>query len=57
MTTNTDNNAAADSAPATGKPKKKTKRRVLLLLGPLVVIAGVAYEYFTGGRFVETENA
>jgi membrane fusion protein (multidrug efflux system) len=32
-------------------------RKVLLLGGPLLVILAVAYFYFTGGRFVSTDDA
>lgn len=32
-------------------------RRVLLLAGPLLVAAVGAYAWYTGGRYVETENA
>ena len=39
------------------KPKPKRIRRILLTLGPLVVLSVIAYGYFTGARFVETENA
>lgn len=37
--------------------KKHFKRRLLLILGPLVVAVVSAYMYLTGGRFVDTENA
>jgi membrane fusion protein, multidrug efflux system len=36
---------------------KKKLRRFLLLLGPLVVIIGAGYLYWTSGRIVETDNA
>jgi membrane fusion protein (multidrug efflux system) len=32
-------------------------RRLLLVLGPLVVLLGAGYVYLTSGRFVDTENA
>ena len=39
-------------------PSKKARlRRVLLLLGPLVVLVGGMYVYLTGGRYVSTDNA
>ena len=41
-------------------PKQRKRNRIrtfLLVLGPLVVIAVAGYTYFTGGRFVGTENA
>ncbi|HEX5419199.1 MAG TPA: HlyD family secretion protein [Gammaproteobacteria bacterium] len=39
------------------RPRKRLVGRVLLVLGPLAVLAGGAYVYFTSGRFVDTENA
>jgi membrane fusion protein (multidrug efflux system) len=39
------------------KTNKKTLRVILLLLGPLVVLAGGGYMYFTGGRYASTDNA
>jgi membrane fusion protein (multidrug efflux system) len=46
-------------APQTlSRTKKKLRlRRFFLFLGPFVVAAGCAYLYFTGGRFVSTDNA
>jgi membrane fusion protein (multidrug efflux system) len=44
-------------APATAPRKRRALRNVLLMLGPLVVIAGAVYVYFTTGRFIETDNA
>ncbi len=42
----------------TPNPRKKNRiRTFLLILGPLVVLAVGGYAYFTGGRFVGTENA
>ena len=35
----------------------KTLRRVLLALGPIVVLAGGLFAYTTGGRYVSTDNA
>jgi membrane fusion protein (multidrug efflux system) len=37
--------------------RSKRLRRVLLLLGPLVVIAGALFLYLSGGRYVSTDNA
>ncbi|HVY66778.1 MAG TPA: HlyD family secretion protein [Gammaproteobacteria bacterium] len=39
------------------KSNKRLVRRVLLLLGPLLVIVVGGYLYFTAGRFIETDNA
>ena len=38
-------------------PRKHFKRRFLLVLGPVVVTAVAAYFYWTGGRFITTDNA
>lgn len=59
------NTAVVSTNEATQNADKKTsrsraKRRLrypLLLLGPLLVAAAAAYFYFTGGRYVGTENA
>lgn len=37
--------------------KKKLIRRFLLLLGPFFVAAATSYIYWTGGRYVQTDNA
>lgn len=47
------------------KPKEKSNatfkprslRRILLVLGPAVVLAGSLFAYVTGGRYVSTDNA
>src|SRR5919198_5677914 len=44
----------AETPPAS---RRKLVRRVLLLLGPLLVIAVGLYLYLTGGRYVSTDNA
>jgi membrane fusion protein, multidrug efflux system len=50
--------ATAPQNDNTSKPRKKNRIRTFLLtLGPLVVLAVGGYAYFTGGRFVGTENA
>lgn len=36
---------------------KRRKGRMLMILGPAAVIATSLYVYFTGGRFIETDNA
>jgi membrane fusion protein (multidrug efflux system) len=40
-----------------GLLERRGVRMVLLGLGPLVVLAGAAYYYVTGGRYVSTEDA
>ncbi|WP_422013827.1 HlyD family secretion protein [Reyranella sp.] len=48
-----------------GKPAEKTGaarkprnlRRIMLVLGPAVVLAGSLFAYMTGGRYVSTDNA
>ena len=35
----------------------KTLRRLLLALGPIVVLAGGLFAYTGGGRYVSTDNA
>src|SRR5690606_14398780 len=48
----------AMSAPADAPRRKPGALRVvLLLLGPVLVLAAGAFVYYTGGRYVETENA
>src|SRR5690606_36843730 len=48
----------AMSAPADAPRRKPGALRVvLLLLGPVLVLAAGGYVYYTGGRYVETENA
>lgn len=37
--------------------KKRFKRRFFLALGPVVVAAAAVFVYWTGGRYVETDNA
>jgi membrane fusion protein (multidrug efflux system) len=37
--------------------RRKSLRRILLLAGPLVVLAGALYFYLTGGRFASTDDA
>jgi membrane fusion protein (multidrug efflux system) len=52
--------ASAPAAPAAEtpqKPKRKGMRRILLLAGPLVLIAAGFYFYLSGGRWVSTDNA
>ncbi|HVS25693.1 MAG TPA: HlyD family secretion protein [Gammaproteobacteria bacterium] len=51
---------AADLRPASAaapRPRRRTVRRVLLALGPIVVLVGAAYAYLATGRFVSTDNA
>jgi membrane fusion protein (multidrug efflux system) len=35
----------------------KTLRRVLLMAGPVVVLAGALFAFMAGGRYVSTDNA
>jgi membrane fusion protein (multidrug efflux system) len=42
---------------ATARPRRRLVRSVLLFVGPLAVVVGGAYAYFTSGRFVGTDNA
>ncbi|MBO9509154.1 HlyD family secretion protein [Thalassospira sp. A3_1] len=49
--------ASAGNEQNVAKRKKHWLRPVLLLAGPLAVIIGGAYWYYSGGRFVGTENA
>jgi membrane fusion protein, multidrug efflux system len=49
--------AAPPAPPPAPRPRKPWLRRVLLTLGPLVVLAGAAYVYVTTGRLVGTDNA
>jgi membrane fusion protein (multidrug efflux system) len=37
--------------------KPRNLRRILLILGPLVVLAGSLFAYMSGGRYVSTDNA
>ncbi|MGB5120732.1 MAG: HlyD family secretion protein [Vibrio fluvialis] len=39
------------------KPRRKTKRAVLLFLVPVLAVAGSVAVYLHGGRYVETDNA
>ncbi len=39
------------------RPRRRWLRPLLLLLGPIAVIGAGSYLYFTGGRYVGTENA
>jgi membrane fusion protein (multidrug efflux system) len=43
--------------PTAPRARRSVLRTILLLLGPLVVAVAGAYIYFTGGRFVSTDNA
>src|SRR5690606_38319728 len=49
--------ASAGNGHNVTKRKKRWLRPILLLAGPLAVIVGGAYWYYSGGRFVGTENA
>jgi membrane fusion protein (multidrug efflux system) len=47
---------ASQSAPLPVRPRRRL-RLTLLLLGPLLVAIGAAAFYFSGGRYVSTDNA
>jgi membrane fusion protein (multidrug efflux system) len=49
--------SAAGKSPYAKLPRRKRWRRALLLGGPLLVLAVGAVIYFTGGRYVTTDNA
>jgi membrane fusion protein (multidrug efflux system) len=50
--------ARYESSPEPAPTKtRKGLRRVLLLLGPLALLAGAGGMYLTGGRYVSTDNA
>jgi len=46
-----------DAAPARTPDRRRTVRRTLMLLGPLLVAAAGGYLWLTGGRYVGTDNA
>ncbi|WP_395821531.1 HlyD family secretion protein [Devosia sp.] len=49
---------AQAAAPITPPVKPKSSRRLVLMLSvPVILAAGGAYFYFTGGRFIDTDNA
>lgn len=45
------------AAPASARGPRRLVRRVLLTAGPLLAAVVGAYLYYTGGRYVDTENA
>lgn len=49
--------ASPTPAAAAAPPRRKWLRRMLLTLGPVVVLLGAGYAYLTTGRFVATDNA
>lgn len=52
-----DNPAQAPAATAARPRRRLPVRRILLLAGPLLVLAVAAVTYLTGGRYVSTDNA
>ena len=49
---------AAAPAPAAAAPKKKGSRRLILMIAvPLVLVVAGGWFYFTGGRYEDTDNA
>ena len=58
MTDQNQNNASFEGDENSGsKSKKRWLRSVLLIAGPMAVLIGGTYWYYTGGRFISTENA
>lgn len=51
-----ENKAETASPKASLSPKTK-RRRILFLAGPCIVLAATVFFYWTGGRYVETDNA
>jgi membrane fusion protein (multidrug efflux system) len=51
--------APASTAPEAPAPKKKSggRRLLLMIVVPLVLVAGGAYFWLTGGRYQDTDNA
>ncbi len=49
--------ALAEPRPASPERKRRWLRRVLLLLGPALVLVVAGYFYVTGGRYVDTDDA
>ena len=49
--------AAEETAPAKSAHRRPSRRTVLMVISPLVVMAGAGYAYLHGGRFVSTDNA
>src|SRR4051794_19624419 len=47
----------AGSDPSSAKPRPRHLRRILLLLGPLLLAVAGLYFYLSGGRYVSTDNA
>ncbi len=56
MSTQPENIEQLDLPHSLGR-KKHFKRRFFLTLGPVVIAIAAAYIYWTGGRFVSTDNA
>jgi membrane fusion protein (multidrug efflux system) len=50
-------NVARTSARMAGRGRRALLRLSLLIVGPVLLIAGAAYAYLSGGRFVSTDNA
>ena len=49
--------AVAEVRPASPERRRRWLRRVLLLLGPALVLIVAGYFYVTGGRYVDTDDA
>lgn len=48
---------AAQPAPHVNHNANRSRRRLLLIGGPLIVLIGVGYMWLSGGRYVSTDNA
>jgi membrane fusion protein (multidrug efflux system) len=48
---------AARTAPAPTRRGRNRLRRILLALGPIILIVAAGWLYFTGGRYVSTDDA
>ena len=49
--------AVAEARPVSPERRRRWLRRVLLLLGPALVLIVAGYFYVTGGRYVDTDDA
>jgi membrane fusion protein (multidrug efflux system) len=48
---------AAQTPPHVNHNANRSRRRLLLIGGPLIVLIGVGYMWLSGGRYVSTDNA
>src|SRR5437868_1204435 len=47
----------ADRDVSSPRPRPRRLRRILLLIGPVLMVAAGLYFYLSGGRYVSTDNA